>query len=87
MKDIEMEKNFNFRFKCIALAILAIAFIVAFIPLWQLGIDNTIRHEMIVSQIALQDLDYEERALIASSSNLDDEEYQSTLYVKANSVI
>lgn len=86
MRDFDMEKITTFKFKCTALAILAIAFIIAFIPLWQLGIDNTFRHEMIASKIRLNELDSEERALIASASDYQMDENNLAIYAKASTI-
>lgn len=84
MKDFEVEKGINLKFKCIILATLAIAFIVAFIPLWQLGVDNMLRYDLILSEQKLQELDSEERALRASYLDLDQELEESVVYVNAN---
>lgn len=84
MKDFEVEKGLNLKFKCIILATLAIAFIVAFIPLWQIGVDNMLRYDLILSQQQLQELDSEERALRASYSDLEQKIDESIIYVNAN---
>ena len=83
MKDFEVERNTNLKFKCTALAILGIAFIVAFIPLWQLGVDNTMRIQAMASEVTLNELDTEERALKAYAFDLEDNTDGSVILVQA----
>lgn len=87
MKEFDFGRVSSFKLKCILLSILAIGFIVVFIPLWQLGVENTFRQEMIANQIQLNQLDSEERALKASSAIYLADEEQTEAYSKANSVI
>ncbi len=87
MRDFEFGKIVTFKFKCIALVILAVAFIVAFIPLWQLGVDNTVRQQMIASQLTLQELDSEERALRAVAIDYSEVLDNTVASAKVNTII
>ena len=66
MTEIEYGRKLSFSSKCIIIALVALAFIAAFIPLWQIGVNNSIKHEIMYSQHNLDRLDQEERALRAA---------------------
>lgn len=68
MKNYVFKKSATIRVRCIMLALLAIVFISAFIPLWQLGVENTIRCQMLAYEKTLTELDGEERALVANNA-------------------
>ncbi len=87
MRDFSFGRVSTLKFKCIALVLLAIGFIVVFIPLWQIGVENSFRQQMIKSQIRLNELDGEERALKASASIYLSEDENQPIYVQANNVI
>ena len=62
MTDFEVKKHLSFSHKCIILMILA------FIPLWHLGVNNSLRTEMYLSGENIINLDAEDRAIRASIS-------------------
>lgn len=66
MTEIEYGKKLSFSSKCIIIALIAMAFIAAFIPLWQMGVNNSLKHEIMYSTSNLEKLDQEERALRAA---------------------
>ncbi len=68
MTDFEVKKHLSFSHKCIILMILAFTFIMAFIPLWHLGVNNSLRTEMYLSGENIINLDAEDRAIRASIS-------------------
>lgn len=66
MMEIEYKQKLNFSSKCIIIALVALTFIAAFIPLWQIGVNNSLKHEITYSTNNLESLDQEERALRAA---------------------
>lgn len=68
MTNFEVKKQLSFSHKCLILMLLTVIFIFAFIPLWQLGVNNSLRTEMYLSGENIIDLDAEDRAIRASIS-------------------
>lgn len=65
MKDLEVSRNITMPVKCLIVAMLSLIFIVALIPLWQIGSRSTSDPEMIV-KADMTDVDREGRALRAA---------------------
>ncbi len=83
MTEISYGKKLSLSSKCFIIAFIAIAFVATFIPLWQMGVTNTLRHEIIYSNTNLQNLDKEERALRAAIA-VESSEYRNSAILKAS---
>ncbi len=83
MTEISYGKRLSFSSKCFIIAFIAVAFIAAFIPLWQMGVTNSLRHEILYSNSNLQNLDKEERALRAAIA-VESTEYRNSAVLKAS---
>ena len=64
MKDLEVSKNITMPVKCLIVAMLSLIFIVALIPLWQIGSRSTA--DTVVIKADMTDIDREGRALRAA---------------------
>ncbi|MBO5770773.1 MAG: hypothetical protein J6R23_05935 [Spirochaetales bacterium] len=84
MTDFEVKKHLSFSHKCLILMLLAFAFIFAFIPLWQLGVNNSLRTEMYLAGANIIDLDAEDRAIRAAISETENE--TNTQYMASVSI-
>lgn len=67
MYDIEFSRKMTMPVKCMIIIMLSLCFVVAFIPLWQMGVNNSVKDGIIKAQSDIEALDQEGRALIASA--------------------
>ena len=78
MNDFEVSKNLTRPIKGAIIVMLVLAFIVTFIPLWQLGVTSSGTAALISAETVVADTDREGRALraaIAAGIPMPDEEY------------
>lgn len=68
MTDFEIKRHLSFSHKCIIIMFLTFSFIFAFIPLWNLGVNNSLRTEMYLAGENIIKMDAEDRAIRASIS-------------------
>ena len=64
MKDLEVSRNITMPVKCLIVAMLSLIFLVALIPLWQIGSRSTA--DTVVIKADMTDVDREGRALRAA---------------------
>ena len=74
MTDFEVKKHLSFSNKCAILMFLTVTFIFAFIPLWHIGVNNSLRTEMYLAGENIVKLDAEDRAIRASISEAEIQE-------------
>ena len=84
MTDFEVKKQLSFSNKCMILMLLTITFIFAFIPLWHIGVNNSLRTEMFMAGENIVKLDAEDRAIRASI--LEAEIQENTQYMASVSI-
>ena len=83
MSEIDYGKRLSLSSKCFIIAFIALAFIAAFIPLWQMGVTNSLKHKIVYSNNSLQDLDREERALRAAIA-VESNDFKGNVVLKAS---
>ena len=66
MKDLEIHGNVTKPIRLLIIAMLSLAFIVALIPLWQIGVESTRAVSAVKAHEELSDLNAESRALRAA---------------------
>lgn len=66
MKDLEIHGNITRPVRWLIVAMLSLAFIIALVPLWQIGVESTAARNIAKANEDFNDIDAESRALRAA---------------------
>lgn len=82
MSDFGFSSKLKLSHKCVILTVMTMCFVFAFIPLWQVGINNSLRTDLYLSSENIVKMDAEDRALRAAIAEVETAESYS--YFTAN---